>query len=371
MSKSSKSRRDRRRQRNLRNHNRQEPEGPATPQQPSGPQTISTSLDLAKLGAPGIQHELFIIAGPSPGVSANREQDMAVLQDSEVREFKIVAHLGKEPGSSAGGLTISLETSGGASHVYAHPDADFMGIETTFGHIQAHLNASKEFSALELRCRANSARQVFARYSDALATLIDHISFHHDVPIFVRYVAIWDEKNKVLTASYVTPYRGIVLASDWLTFDLALSPFYALYREAITNPSVFYQFLCYAKILEGIIRKTFPAIIQEARSRGLDTPRFDARVEDHAEIHGPARNWVGKSVQQTFNDYLQPEFRNAIAHFSDSDEDPLVVSNYITGATISNNLLLARQCARKAISAIEHSIRELKQRLSISPTWMR
>ncbi|SEN36735.1 hypothetical protein SAMN05444354_1444 [Stigmatella aurantiaca] len=373
MSKRSKSKRDKRRKQEIRERNRQPTQ--AVTRQNENPKSeaspLKMSVEFSKLGAPGIQHELYIVGSSVPGRTIGHEQTNAALKDSEERNFQIIVHLGKEPGSFSGDLDITMDPSKGGSLIYKHPDADFTIIEATFGRVAVHLNARGEFSALELQCLAKNVRDVFSRYSDALATLVDHVAFHHNVPLFVRYVALWDAKNNILTASYTVPYRSTVLSEDWLTYDLALRPYYALYREALTNPSVFYQFLCYVKILEGVIRKAYPAIIREAKSAGTTAPRLDVRVEEDPEIRGLARNWIGKSIQQTFNDYLQPEFRNAIAHFSNEDEEPLVVSNYIAGATISNNILLARQCARGAITAIEQILHKLKSTLGIEPSWMR
>jgi len=286
------------------------------------------------------------------------------MEDSEERDFTIIAHLAKEPGKFSQDLKISATTFDGASLIQAPPDAHLIAIETTFGRIKVHSNPQRELSALQINGKTKNGREAFALYSNALAPLVDHISFHHNVPIFVSHVVLWDQKHETITASYTAPHPHVGLSGSTTTFDLKLTPHYALYREALTNPSVFYQFLCYSKILEGIFKYTYPALVNEARSRNSAIPRLDARVEDHPEITGPVRRWVGKGIQQTFTEYLQPEFRNAIAHFTDDHESPLVVSNYITGASVANNLLLARMCARGAIHAIERILTELQSAAS-------
>ncbi|WAM23927.1 methylamine utilization protein MauJ [Myxococcus sp. NMCA1] len=319
--------------------------------QEKGPERLL--IPTEQLGVPGIPHEMHIAFGDSNDDPSNHDKIINAQKDGTARDFTVTAHLAKEPGKDSQELKISLEPSEGGSFIRAHPDADTAVIDTYLGQIQVHVNAAKEFSALSHHCKATGIEAGFAKYSEVIAPLIDHMSFHNDIPVFTHYIALYDHKHKILTASYVTPYAARPVSEERLVFDLTLKPFYALYREAVTNSSVYYQFLCYAKILEGIIRKTYPELLRAAKELGMTPPKLDARVEPHKELSGAAKQWVGRTIQQTFNDYLQPEFRDAIAHFSLDDSDPIVVSNYISSSHISNNLLLARMCARGAIAAIE------------------
>ncbi|WP_257460867.1 methylamine utilization protein MauJ [Archangium lipolyticum] len=363
MSKGSKQKRDERRKRETKEQNRQVAKKllrHLSTSRVGENSSSSLSIPPEKLGAPGIPHELHAVAGPAPGIVGDHAYSMAAMNDTSERDFRIVAHLAKEPGSFSGDLSISVDPTHGASLIEAPPGFNFAVLQTTFGEVQMALNSTNEVAGLEFRCRARSSREVLNKYSDVLASLIDHMSFNHDIPIFVRYVALWDEKNRILTASYVAPYRKVTPSGNWTVFDLELRPFYALYREALTNPSVYYQFLCYAKVLEGAFRWLFPRLRREAASRAVEFPKLDIRIEDHPELEGEARKWVGRSVQQAFNDYLQGEFRDAIAHFAKTDEEPIVTSNYISSATVANNLLLARICARSVILAAEQVVRFLK-----------
>jgi hypothetical protein len=231
--------------------------------------------------------------------------------------------------------------------------------------VNAVINRRNEVAAFEFRCRAKHRGEVFLKYSHEVAPLIDHMAFTLDVPIFVRAISWVDERNQVTGASYVAPYRAVG-PQDAGSFDLELRPFYALYREAMTSGSVFYQFLCYAKILEGMFRWLFPKLRELSKTGGVDFPRLDVRVSALEGIAGEGEKWVGKAVEQTFNDYLQKEFRDAIAHFSLDDEEPWVTSSYVASGTVANNLVLARHCARRMIEAAAGITHGLKTALGRS-----
>ncbi|WP_147443507.1 methylamine utilization protein MauJ [Corallococcus sicarius] len=355
MSRNSKLKRAKRRRQEAKDENRErlQPDAEPAPAQEK-PLATTISLDSAKLGPPGILHQLHLAASDSP----DSEQDKQRFLDPEERDFRLLVHLSKVPNSSSGDFKMFLEPSEGASLIYALPEAVDLALETPSGKVIMHLNSARECSALELWCRATNYNNVFGLYSKVVAPLIDNLSYQINIPIHVREIAIWDPKHNILTASYVAPFVGVTLGGDQRVYIDLLRPYYALYREGMTNPSVFYQFLCYSKILEGIFRKTHQKIIGWTKENGLEAPRFTARVEEDPVIQGDARKWIGKGIKQTFDNYLEKKFRNAIAHFSNNDEEPIVVSDYMASATISGNLLLARQCARTAIGCVERMIHD-------------
>ena len=299
----------------------------------------------------------------TPG-TADDPSDRAALTDQTEREFRVLVHFGKEPGSFAPeSIDLSAEPSetNGGSLIVTPPGAS-LHIDGPFGRVDTVINGRNEVAAFQFRCRAKNRGEVLLKYSNEVAPLIDHMAFRLDVPIFVRAIAWFDEKNQVTGASYVAPYRAVGPQDEGL-FDLELRPFYALYREAMTSGSVFYQFLCYSKILEGIFRWLFPKLRELSRTRGVEFPKLDVRVAALEGITGEGAKWVGKSIEQTFNDYLQKEFRDAIAHFSLDDEEPWIMSSYVASGAVANNLVLARHSARRMIEAAAQLIRGLKTAL--------
>jgi|CXWL01.1.fsa_nt_gi hypothetical protein len=316
-------------------------------------------LRKEQMGTPGVPHEFHFVPGPAPGVRGDVEHDEARLVDSSERPFEVFVQFGKEPGSFSPD-NLSLDPKSGASLVRAAAGISSVQLQTHLGRMSVILNERNEYAAIKFTCRATSKREVFRVYSETVAPLIDYLSFRHDVPIFVRSLVCKDQKNGVVSGSYVAPFAAVTPADDDWSFELELRHFHALYREGLTSGSVFYQFLCYTKILEGIFRWLLPQLRAKAKALGKEFPRIGIRVDDSPSLEGASRSWIGKGVEQTFNDYLQVEFRNAIAHFAASGAEPLVISSYLTSAAVGNNLFLARHCARKMIVATADAIRAEK-----------
>jgi hypothetical protein len=243
-----------------------------------------------------------------------------------------------------------------------------MTIQTPFAEVKTHFNAVRELSALEFTCRARTIKEAHAKYSAVVPPLLDHLSFREDVPVFVRAIRIRDEKNGVMSTTYISPFPQVILAEGG-SFDMELRPFYALYREALASGSIYYQFLCYAKILEGMFRWLLSRLRNKATENALERPIVAAFVNDDPNLEGESRNWIGKNVDRVFTDHLEPKFRDAIAHFTLEGEDPLIVSDYTAGGDFAANLYLARTCARSILKAVEVKIREMKKTLRVSGLW--
>lgn len=364
MSKNSKTRRDRKRRADLHNDRRANGLRQHGVTEVPASRHLSIQVPLTNLGPPGIPqvlHSVASVAGPEQGVQDTHDQNRRLIHDATEREFRVLVHLAKEPGSfSPDALNLASPASDGASLVKAAAKGEALRFQTSFGTVDAVMNRRQEIAALEFVCRASGWRDMLRKYSELVAPLIDHISFTSDVPVFVRLISWEDIKNKVAGASYVPPYAAVGPAAGGHEFDLQLRALYALYREGLSSGSVFYQFLCFSKILEGVFKWLMPKLRQEAKTRDLPPPKVAPRVQDNEHLEGAAREWIGKSIEQTFNDYIQDKFRNAIAHFAADDQDPIVTSDYFASGVIAENLFLARHCAHRAVEAAATALREMK-----------
>jgi hypothetical protein len=68
---------------------------------------------------------------------------------------------------------------------------------------------------------------------------------------------------------------------------------------------------------------------------------------------------VGKSVKQFFDDILEPEFRNAMAHFAASDGSVLHMSDYSHQLRFADIMLITEQCVRTVIANHEALLAQL------------
>ena len=77
------------------------------------------------------------------------------------------------------------------------------------------------------------------------------------------------EGNHITTVTYRTPYAANVLSEGLIGLFFSLFPVYGLYREALCAYSNFYRFLCFFKIMEGIIKSIRPQLFRLAREQGI------------------------------------------------------------------------------------------------------
>ncbi len=327
---------------------------------------------MPRIGPPGIPTELYVVARfDSPGES--EEDDRARLNDTREREFQVFAHLSTALSLSPRDISLSLDPEAGSSLLTAPPNAVRMTLHTPWGGVTLHRNETGEVSAAEFRCRARSRQEALEFYSEHVAPFLDHISYKLDVPLHVASVGWADDLNKVSGAHCIAPYRPVPLVGLTGSFDAALRPFLALYREAISNPSVYYQFLCLCKILEGTFGRpshqehshsVLCRICKGAGERGITVnysiptvPQLDALTAAPS-----ARAFEGRSIEEAYHSYLRPEFRNALAHFAAKGKEPLQVSSYVTSTRLEGALELARLCARLAIRTLEECLAQVPSR---------
>jgi hypothetical protein len=206
-----------------------------------------------------------------------------------------------------------------------------------------------------------SRADALAVYDRHVAPVFDHISFKYDVPVHVSSIAWFDSLNKVQGARLIPSYAEVDASQLSGRYVDELRAFYALYREGLENPSVFYQFLCYCKILEGAFRWMVPELYKKARERGIELKAATPKVPplDNVNTTAEALAYVGKSIEHAFTAFLEEKFRDAIAHFKTDTENPIEVTSYTATGRIANVLELARVCAHRALEMLETYISQL------------
>src|SRR5262245_33301351 len=178
-----------------------------------------------------------------------------------------------------------------------------------------------------------------------------------DMPLFVQSTAWVDELNNTWGARCIMPYSEVNAGQLAGAFPIDLRTFYGLYREALGNRSVFYQFLCFCKILEGAFRWKVGKLFEEAKDRGIELKRSTPAVPTLDTLTPPeVKAYQGKSIADAFTTFLEPQFRHAIAHFKEDNTDPLHVSHSVARARIASALELARVFARAAIGMLEGTL---------------
>jgi hypothetical protein len=156
---------------------------------------------------------------------------------------------------------------------------------------------------------------------------LDYETYLANCPLFITSIRIEDPKNLCTDLDYVSPYRNTFINPHIKSVDPDLVPIYALYRDAKNSHSDFYSFLCYHKILEGLLGPLRGKLRQRAKEKGVQLPQRHDTVPNDSEITPPFDAYIGKSIRAFFDDVMTPEFRNAASHFILADGSVLNLSS--------------------------------------------
>lgn len=308
----------------------------------SDPTKLEISLD--RLGPAGIPGELVIV----PVFKDRTLSDHERLTDSRIRRFTLKALLGKHS-SKETNIKASISEDDGDSFLLAAKEAVHGKLYSPKGVMLLRHNLRKEISLIEFSCDAVSAFDAKAIFQEALTPFLDQMSFLANIPMHLLQMSCFDETHQLQSIGYVAPHASHQLNPHEGAAWEELFPIYALYREAKNNPSPFYKFLCYYKILEGIYMHLRPEMFKKAKLKGLTIKRRKENVPEFQEPIGEEVLAQGKPIKEIFDSRFQPEFRNQTAHFLLNDGNPLNVSSYKVAAKYSNELRLIESCARVVI----------------------
>ena len=309
--------------------------------------TLSTAVDREKLGYPGAPGELLVV----PVDAENIDQESVRMNDCLPRAFELTALFDRQltvPESIDFNADIEL----GRSFVQLK-DQNQIKLTLSNGAAFEIAKNAKEFAAAVLfKCVATSKNDALAQFHKGVGPFLDFLSYLCNVPVAIGKIVGTDKKHNIVFATYIAPYQEVQLVPGSLGLPKDMLPIFSIFREAKNTNSPFYKFLCFAKILEGIFTYVRPRCYATAKASGIKLviDRSKEVVPNHPELSiAGKQGYVGRPIQELYQGELQPKFRNAIAHFSLDDGDPLLLSDHLVSAEVSNNLLLIELCARGAI----------------------
>jgi len=307
------------------------------------------SIPLEKLGPPGTKGELTALAI----LEKETRSDFSRLHDTEERPFNISARLAKSH-SAFDGIKGDFSAEDGESYLLGLPGADWFKTKVDDSTFEFKLNSKGEHSLIELECLANNKDQAKAKFFTAVLPFLDHISYLANTPIVIATLRIVDVKNHCTTIDYKSPYRKATINNHTALIYNELQPVFAMYREAINSNSDFYKFLCYYKILEGLLGPMRAKVYKIAKENGLKLKIPNEKVPDSLYIHHNFKHHVGKSIKEFFDKILTPLFRNAVAHFITDDGGVLNMSSIDHINKYENVMFIVEICTRKVIENHEN-----------------
>lgn len=314
----------------------------------------NTTIHCDKLGPAGVSGELVVVAIMEN--ESRRDEDR--LNDKTARPFKVFARLGKTA-LIAENIEGGFGPEDGESYVVLPPEA-VAGRVRWNGHMMEFKRNSKgEQSFVAFECTAtslNDAKVVFQKFA---LPYLDHLAYAQNCPIFVQSIRIEDVNNQVQSIGYVSPYRKAPVTQPVANIPMELAPILAMYREAKNSHSDFYKFLCYHKILDGLLGTLRTSINARARKQKVELIKQRDLVPNDSEIAPAYRSHIGKPIKSFYDNVLTPRFRNAIAHFITKDGAILNLSDPSSLVKHSEIMYVSELCVRTMIESHRDLLHQL------------
>lgn len=317
---------------------------------------MSDEITVDKLGPPGVKGELHVLAM----IENETRTDTERLQDNTTRSFKIAAQLAKAP-QPTGNIQGDFRPNDGSSYLQIPPDYVMSRVRCPDGLFEIKKNERGEQSLIEFECEANSPAQAKAKFMRAVLPFIDYQAFIANCPIFITTIRVEDVANLRTSINYTAPYRTVIVNPHVKLLPPELKPVYALYRDAKNSHSSFYTFLCYHKILEGLLGSMRANLRTRAAKKKIElTPRREL-VPNAEEIPQTFRGYIGKPIKAFFDKVMTPQFRNAVAHFIAKDGSVLNLSSPEEADRYHSILYISELCVRVVIQGHEGWLAEMDE----------
>lgn len=319
---------------------------------------LSITVRADELAPPGISGDVwqFQVRPETP------ESEIRLLAaDTSERDFDVTCVFFRESAFSRQ-IEAQIAFGSGTSFFTLPEGVDDPGWFISGGiRYEVVLNTQREFAGVRSRVRARSVQAARDTFSQGLAPILDHMSYTANVPLIASSPSCHDIKNLGWVFGYTSPYATHVVGAGTANLHVELAPVYALYREAKNASSLFYRFLCYYKILEGIFRRLRPELFKKAAARRITLTRSKEVIPEHRELRLFAPDLIGRPIKEYFDRVLQKEFRDAVAHYVLDDTGSILspsapdAVNKFTDITLPTEL-----CCRTVVAQHERHLDELE-----------
>jgi len=314
--------------------------------------TPSTPIPVEAFGTPGVRSVLHVV----PQFEDGRGTQGEVFRDASERQFVISARLSKGP-SIPGDIKGDFTEKDGESYLTA-PDAGLLKVDAELGSFEVRKNDVGELSFIQLHCTAPNENRARTRFINSVYPVLDHLSYVHNAALFVTMIRVVDAAHQSTHIECASPYRRQDIKQPIrVRFD-EMKPVYSMYREAKNSDSDFYRFLCYYKIMEGLLGKMRAAAFTRARDAGTILTIGRDLVPDDRDLAPELKPYVGKSIKTFFDNLLTGKFRNAMAHFQ-TDAGILHVSSSAELQAYADIAFASDLCVRVLIATHESILSQL------------
>jgi hypothetical protein len=206
------------------------------------------NIPVEEFGTPGARIELHIV----PQFENNKLSDADVLGNAARRTFRVSARLSHAP-SIIGRINAHFDEKDGDSFLIVPSKMAQLRIDTPDGCFHIKSNDAGQLSFAEFDCVAVSPQEARGKFINAVYPALDHLSYTHNVPLFVVIIRVVDTVHQSIYVECAAPYRSQAVPDRMSLLFGEMKPVYAMYREGKNSNSCFYGFLCYYKIMEGLL----------------------------------------------------------------------------------------------------------------------
>jgi hypothetical protein len=301
----------------------------------------SVQIDRDRLGAPGTDACLHFVEIRSDDTRPDDQR----LADRTQRTFHVRAILSKAH-SQLEGIRGGITLGEGGCFIKAPQD---IKLEDPRGTYLICRNERGELAQVTRSVMATWYEEAFDIFFTGLAPSLDHLSFLSNTPIVVDLTEARDEANHITIVTFRTPYANMVLAEGLWGLSTPLFPIYGLYRESLCSNSNFYRFLCFFKIMEGIIKNIRPQLFRLAREQGIPIKTQVDMVPDDPELQRFHPEYIGRRIHELYDGEFRREYRHCVAHFALDDGGVTNPSAQRERSRFAGIVYLAQMCARELI----------------------
>ncbi len=307
----------------------------------------SVSIPLEKFGVPGMRGTLFLIEGP----------DEVEAFAGNPRRFEVTIELNTAPAFAAHGIQWGDDLTGDSPLI--SPAAKSLieaEIAGTGQSIRAEFIRNTEGRLAHARVDAGECTylQAYHTAQDCILPLLSKWAFEYDVPILVGRILVRDPKSGSCARIYENPHAAALLSKDRADTPVEYQAVFSLYREGLCTGSVFYQFLCFYKIIDYINTTIKPAQRKlAAQQDSAPAPKSQKlRIPNQPPFdHPQLEPYIGKSCSVFVESVLTPA-RNEIAHaLLDDRSQPVVLDRAETAERFNALSAAARGQALRALRA--------------------
>jgi hypothetical protein len=280
------------------------------------------------------------------------------LTDASLRSFKVACRLSKHRQEDYSASAAFSEKEG-ESFLVSPPNVDRYSAVSSAGAFGIKRNEKGELSFVEFECEASGINEARLKFAEAVFPFLDYLSYAGNVPLQVAMIRVEDIKNQITTFNFTSPHQPAAVHTHHQEIAPQMKPVYALYREAKNATSDFYRFLCYFKILEGLLGRFRSEAYKEARRKGVSLQWRDERVPDDATLDPRYQQYAGKSIKKFFDDVLTREFRHAVAHFVTDKGAVLHTSDLQQIGRYASIMHTCEVCVRIVIASHADALRQI------------